>query len=755
MKKILFLFAAIFACTLSTFAHDFEVDGIYYNFLGGDSVEVTYNPSYYRGTISIPATVTYNDTIYNVTAIGSGAFEFCYELTGTLTLPNSINRIEGWAFYGCHGLTGSLILPAELVTIGERAFNGCSGLTGTLTLPEGLKIMEDRAFNNCSNLIGVNITTITPPMLGSNVFANMSSDFNITVPCGHVDTYKSADGWKDLSYTFVGSFDYLLTTNTTNEEYGTITITQAPSCENNGVAIIEATPTKGYVFDQWNDGNTDNPRTIEVTQAMTLTASFVPAHLNIYASGLQAGAITNGKVEISYILNAPATALELQLINSDNSVAATIPIQGTELLSKGAHTTTIDLAGIPNDKYTWAIKASAEATKTVAEVTDESKGIYNFYLPQGLAIDNSPESPYFGRIYVSESTNGASNGGCTRTQSTTEGIFIYDQLLNDATEQGVLGYDGGVQWAADRQGPKRLQVAEDGTLFICDNGTSTSGVWMMDPANPSASFKAALDTAGRGTNFVKVAAFDVVGTGEDRVLYTLDNISTSTGTANAYAIGECATPFASAPTSIFDPLAVTMVNQDCALAADGRGGYWIAQNRWGDDSYKALIHVNAEGTADFKSDATLLPFTNNISYRGVLALNKDKSLLAFGSDGTGVVFSIAWDAETGVPTLTELYRTDFVGSNIDGIAFDYADNLYVLSAATERFYAFATPKTVNEAIVPAATTQMIQIKSAGVTTNMLDHSIEQQPFVRKVLENGIIYILRGKEKYTVDGRKIK
>ncbi len=447
--------------------------------------------------------------------------------------------------------------------------------------------------------------------------------------------------------------------------------------------------------------------------AMLMAFSVSAAELNIYASGLKAGEVKDGKVEISYLLNATATALEVQLIGADNAVAKAFPLTGDDL-AKGAHKVTVDLADVAAGTYTWAVKASAAATEALVDATPEATGLYDYYLPQGLAVNIYPESAYFGYIYVGEGTPGDTDGGTDRAKTMTEGIYIYNPLLEDYSNQGLVGYAGGVQWAADRQGPKRIQVAEDGTLFIADNGAETSGVWMMDPANPSADFKAALDVAGRGTNFVKVAAIDVVGAGADRVLYTLDNISTGGGTANAYAIGECATPFAGAPTSIFDPLSVTVGNQDCAIAADGRGGFWVCQNRWGDDTYKALIHVNAAGVADFKSNATLLPFTANISYRGVVTLNADKTLLAMGSNKSAVVFAIAYDAETGAPTLTELYRTAQIGGNIDGVAFDYAGNLYVLSASTERLYAFATPKADNTAITPAPKANTITVAAAEV-----------------------------------------
>ena len=39
---------------------------------------------------------------------------------------------------------------------------------------------------------------------------------------------------------------------------------------------ITATAKEGYHFDHWQDGNTDNPRTIVVNEDATYTAEFMP-----------------------------------------------------------------------------------------------------------------------------------------------------------------------------------------------------------------------------------------------------------------------------------------------------------------------------------------------------------------------------------------------------------------------------------------------------------------------------------------------
>lgn len=44
--------------------------------------------------------------------------------------------------------------------------------------------------------------------------------------------------------------------------------------DNNATATITATPNEGYVFEEWNDGNTANPREIIVKEDMTFIAYF-------------------------------------------------------------------------------------------------------------------------------------------------------------------------------------------------------------------------------------------------------------------------------------------------------------------------------------------------------------------------------------------------------------------------------------------------------------------------------------------------
>ena len=129
--KIIFLLliAVMGAQTMS--AHDFEVNGIYYN-KNGTEATVTYKGDYansyneYTGVVIIPSTVTYAGTTYSVTSIGSEAFKDCTGLT-SVTIPNSVTSIGKRAFYRCSGLT-SLSIGKSVNSINIYAFESCGNL---------------------------------------------------------------------------------------------------------------------------------------------------------------------------------------------------------------------------------------------------------------------------------------------------------------------------------------------------------------------------------------------------------------------------------------------------------------------------------------------------------------------------------------------------------------------------------------------------------------------------------------------------
>ena len=66
-----------------------------------------------------------------------------------------------------------------------------------------------------------------------------------------------------------------ITAATNNASYGTATASPSGNQPGGTAVTLTTTPNAGYAFTQWNDGNTDNPRTVYVDGNKTYTAQFV------------------------------------------------------------------------------------------------------------------------------------------------------------------------------------------------------------------------------------------------------------------------------------------------------------------------------------------------------------------------------------------------------------------------------------------------------------------------------------------------
>ena len=170
-------------------AHDFEVDGIYYNITNSMSmiVEVTYSgtdydavTNEYTGEVAIPVTVTHGGEVYSVTSINDYAFSYCSSLTN-ITIPDGVISINGHAFSYCSSLT-SITIPVSVTFISNGAFYGCSSLT-SVTFPENSQLIsiKDEAFYGCSKLTSITIP-VSVTSINKRAFYGCSSLTSVIFP---------------------------------------------------------------------------------------------------------------------------------------------------------------------------------------------------------------------------------------------------------------------------------------------------------------------------------------------------------------------------------------------------------------------------------------------------------------------------------------------------------------------------------------------------------------------------------------------
>lgn len=177
--KLLLSTIALLCSTLAS-AHDFEVDGIFYNIIdeSAKTVEVTFKGSKqnsysneYSGEVVVPEIVEYHGYAYTVTAIGDEAFCYCGSLT-SVKLPNTILGIGNYAF--CHTSIADIVIPASVESLGNFALSTIGGLS-KLEIPSnvtriGIGAFESSLYKSTKPLIyiGHGVQTVSERAVASN-----------------------------------------------------------------------------------------------------------------------------------------------------------------------------------------------------------------------------------------------------------------------------------------------------------------------------------------------------------------------------------------------------------------------------------------------------------------------------------------------------------------------------------------------------------------------------------------------------------
>ena len=245
-----------------------------------------------------------------VTEIRGEAFNGRYDLTGSLTIPDSVTTIGGWAFADCGNLTGSLTIPDSVTSMGPNAFAWCTSLTGTLTLSANMAAIPDSAFYRCEGLTGLIIPEGVTSIGGSAFRGCVSLAGDLTIPDG---------------VTTIGGYTFYGCTGLT----GTLTI--PASVTSIGVDAFWECPFKTYktvagsYAEQWlAEHPQQTPPTTPPKNGFTYTVSGGAATITGY-EGTPAANLTIP----SEIDGLPVTAIGMNAFASRSDVTGALTIPGS------------------------------------------------------------------------------------------------------------------------------------------------------------------------------------------------------------------------------------------------------------------------------------------------------------------------------------------------------------------------------------------------------------------------------------------
>ena len=481
-----------------------------------------------------------------------------------------------------------------------------------------------------------------------------------------------------------------------------------------------------------------------LTQGTTLAAPVAAVHAS-------AGAYVNGAVLNLYLyadskvysyttdgvqqpIVARVGAYDLQLANNTTDSTYTFTFQATENAVssaivfyqdgkevgevamptpavKGENTVVVkynELPGYSGTPTTWAVRVSGKPVPGMGLVSDYMDTTL-LTKPFGV-VDTHPESDYFGRYYVMNATN-------------SMGLYIYDQAFTQLNSTPYACIDGSA-WDA----PRRLAVASDGTIFAAEYSDGNSGIFVIDPADPtkvSQFFAGTRDAAGViSNNSVNVGAstagISIYKEGaESKLIVYNEDFGTSLGNILIYNIGQAdgsiAKVWEGAPSEIYGKgsnLAGLVNKNGQPILTDY--GFFCSTLRYsgGNNSYATSArYYNFNEECEFSTHYDAYVNYVNGSNDGALALSNDHKYLVLPDDNNQfVVFECAWD-EAGKLTVKYVESFKHNLGPIHQLSFDYAGHL--VATAKGHISLFTMPTADNTTIVPAKKALVVEKPFSG------------------------------------------
>jgi hypothetical protein len=403
--------------------------------------------------------------------------------------------------------------------------------------------------------------------------------------------------------------------------------------------------------------------------ALTLAlATVAPSvHANVFASNAKInGGMTNvsvaqgASVSISYILNEPASGgVTIKVFSGATAIRTLSLAAGASGTVRGLNTVVWDDRDnsgntVPAGNYSVSITAASSGYGGWTVTTDDNNdGNYSYY-SFGIAVDRNTNSPYYGRVFVGNSSDNSAGG-----TSLLLGDYVGIQKLNaDGSYADEGGFStGGVAWSGGGFAPWKIRVSDDDQVYV-EDFSSAGDLYRFDGAISMNSMQYVF-AAPSDYSMGQWSGFCLVGKGTNTVLWAADY----NNPPNCLGIEK----FSMQPDGTFDATNGTQVvavggsldAEPFDVALDMTGNIYAVQNLVDSGNPAARVlafpayNPATNGSAP-ETNATWAVGAGNDEYAGAHGL---------AVDPTGTYVAVAWWGVFGASSYVNGSTTIFYATN--------------------------------------------------------------------------------------------